>query len=93
MDPCQDPLSMGFLRQEYWNGEPFPSPGNLPDPEIESAFPELEGRFFTAEPAGKDSEQAVKRPYHQLHPWRGFLKPGGGTVSQCPEGVEHCTAC
>ena len=32
---CQAPLSMGFLRQEYWSGLPFPSPGNRPDPGIE----------------------------------------------------------
>ena len=31
---CQAPLSMGFSRQEYWNGLPFPSPGDLPDPGI-----------------------------------------------------------
>ena len=31
----QASLSMGFSRQEYWNGLPFPSPGNLPDPGIE----------------------------------------------------------
>ena len=34
----QAPLFMGFSRQEYWNGLPFPSPGDLPDPEIESGF-------------------------------------------------------
>ena len=28
----QDPLSMGFSRQEYWRGLPFPTPGNLPNP-------------------------------------------------------------
>ena len=33
--PCQAPLSMEFPRQEYWNGLPFPSPGDLPDPGIE----------------------------------------------------------
>ena len=32
---CQAPLSMGFSRQEYWSGLPFPSPGDLPDPGIE----------------------------------------------------------
>ena len=32
---CQAPLSMGFPRQEYWNGLPFPSPGDLLDPGIE----------------------------------------------------------
>ena len=35
----QAPLSMGFPRQEYWSGLPFPSPGDLPDPGIEPAFP------------------------------------------------------
>ena len=34
---CQDPVSMGFPRQEYWSGLPFPSPGYLPDPGIEPA--------------------------------------------------------
>ena len=46
----QAPLSMGFSRQEYWNGLPFPSPGDLPDPGIEPESPALAGRFFTAEP-------------------------------------------
>jgi len=32
---------MGFSRQEYWTGLPFPSPGNLPDPGIEDRFPAL----------------------------------------------------
>ena len=32
---CQTPLSMEFPRQEYWSGVPFPSLGDLPDPEIE----------------------------------------------------------
>ena len=32
---CQSPPSMGFFRQEYWSGQPFPSPGCLPDPGIE----------------------------------------------------------
>ena len=35
----QAPLSMGSPRQEYWTGLPFPSPGNLPDPGIETVFP------------------------------------------------------
>ena len=43
-------LSMGFPRQKYWRGLPFPSPGAFPDPGIESlslASPALAGRFFT----------------------------------------------
>ena len=34
----QDPLSMGFPRQEYWSGVPFPTPGDLPNPGIEPTF-------------------------------------------------------
>ena len=52
----QAPLSMGFPRQEYWCGLPFPSPGDLPNSSTKptsSASPELAGRFFTAEPPGK----------------------------------------
>ena len=39
---CQAPLSMEFSRQEYWNGLPFPFPGDLPDPGIEPASPALQ---------------------------------------------------
>ena len=39
---CQAPLSMGFPRQEYWSGLPFPSPGDLPDPGIEPRSPTLQ---------------------------------------------------
>ena len=39
----QVPLSMGFPRQEYWNGLPFPFPGDLPDPVIEPASLALVG--------------------------------------------------
>ena len=39
----QAPLSMGFPRQEYWNGLPFPPPGHLPDPGIETVSPALLG--------------------------------------------------
>ena len=41
---------MGIPRQKYWNGLPFPSPGDLSDTEIEPVSPVLAGRFFTAEP-------------------------------------------
>ena len=41
------PLSMGFSRQEYWSGLPFPSPGKLPNPETEPVSLALVGRFFS----------------------------------------------
>ena len=49
------PLSMGFFKQEYWSGLPFPTPGDLPDPGIEAVYlasPALAGRFFTTAPPG-----------------------------------------
>ena len=46
----QAPLSMGFSRQEYWSGLPFPSPGDLPDPGIESRSPTLQADALTSEP-------------------------------------------
>ena len=49
----QAPVSMGFPRQEYWSGLPFPSPGDLPDPGIKLASPALAGRLFTTGPPGK----------------------------------------
>ena len=49
----QAPLSMGFPSQEDWSGLPFPSPGDIPDPEIEPTAPALAGRFFTAAPPGR----------------------------------------
>ena len=53
MDCSPALLSMGFPRQEYSNGLPFPFPGNLSDPGIKPEFPALAGRFFTTEPPGK----------------------------------------
>ena len=44
---------MGFPRQEHWSGLPFPSPEDLPDPEIKPTPPALAGGFFTAETPGK----------------------------------------
>ena len=43
----QAPLSMGFSRQEYWSGLPFPSPGDLPDPGIKPRSPALQADLFT----------------------------------------------
>ena len=44
---------MGFPKQEYWSGLPYPSQRDLPEAGIEPASPELAGAFFTTEPEGK----------------------------------------
>ena len=49
----QAPLSMGFSRQEYWNGLLFPSPGDLPDPGIKPGSPALYADSLLFEPPGK----------------------------------------
>ena len=50
---CQAPLSLGFLRQEYWSGLPFPPPEDLPDPGIKPTSPVspvLQADSLSAEP-------------------------------------------
>ena len=49
----QAPLSIGFPRQEYWSGLPFPSPGDLLNPKVKSLSPALAGGFPITEPSGK----------------------------------------
>ena len=58
--PHQVPLSMGFPRQAYWSGLPFPPPVDIPNPGMESTSPvspALAGRFFATEPPGKPLQQ------------------------------------
>ena len=49
----QTPPSMEFSRQDYWNGLPFPSPGDLPDPGIKPGSPALQADALPSEPPGK----------------------------------------
>ena len=51
----QGPPSMGFSRQEYWSGLPFPSPGDLPDPGIKPSSPTLQADSLLSEPPGNPS--------------------------------------
>ena len=54
----QAPLSVGFSRQEYWSGLPFPPPGDLPDPGIKPespVSPSLQADSLPAEPSGKST--------------------------------------
>ena len=53
--------SMGFSRQEYWSGLPFPSPGDLPDPGIEPRSPTLQADALTSEPPGRDALRSYYR--------------------------------
>ena len=86
----QPPLSMGFSRQEYWSGLPFPSLGALPNPGIESRSPALQADSLPSETPRKPKEsQSVTRsdmpdslrphgpkPARLLCPWNS---PGNNT--------------
>ena len=56
---CQDPLSMGFSRQEYWSGLPFPSPEDLPDPGIKPGPPALQADSLPFELQGRPIHEVV----------------------------------
>ena len=53
-------LSMGFPRQEYWSGEPFTSPGALPDPGTEPGPPALQPDSLLSELPGKPQKHIVR---------------------------------
>ena len=55
----QAPPSMGFSRQEYWNGLPFPTPGGLPDPGIKPWSSAFQADALTSEPPGKSRHDCI----------------------------------
>ena len=55
---------MGFSRQEYWSGLPFPSPGDLPHPGIKPRSPALQAATLPSEPPGKPSTVKVGNHPH-----------------------------
>ena len=64
----QAPLSMGFSRQEYWSGLPFPSPGHLIDQGVESVSPTLQADALLSEPPGKSVVDRVpKELWMEVH--------------------------
>ena len=80
---CQAPLSMGFSRQEYWSGLPFPSPGDLPNPGIEPGSPALQADAFTLShqgslsgiytPAHTRARTRTRRPVRRIAiPWTSY---------------------
>ena len=60
------PLSMEFSRQEYWSGSPFPSPGDLPDPGIESRSPSWQADYLSTELPQKPHLSALHTLIHLI---------------------------
>ena len=73
---------MGFSRQEYWIGLPFPSPGDLPNPGIKPKSPALPVDSLPSEPPGKPQEG---RKDAQLALERGWAQKQAGKVT--PSGL------
>ena len=65
----QAPPSMGFSRQEYWSGLPFPSSGDLPDPGIEPRSPALRADALTSEPPAEGTANFKLKYLHDRLPW------------------------
>ena len=62
---CQAPMSIGFFRQEYWNGLPFPSPADILNPGIEPLSPALQADSLATESPWKP--KALENSFHCDH--------------------------
>ena len=80
----QAPLSMGFSRQEYWMGWPFPSPGDLPSPGIEPGSPALQADSLLSKPPGKpkhsQGDSITKALRHTVRKQPMHLSPEGSRL-------------
>ena len=91
----QAPPSLGFSRQEYWSGVPFPSPGDLPYPGIEPGSPALQTDALPPEPPGKPDFQDMATntfPTSRLRTAPEVTKIFAKLfilVSQCPPTNSH----
>ena len=81
----QAPLSKGFSRQEYWSGLPFPSPGDLPDREIEPRCPALQVDALTSEPPGKPTLSHKGNP--RILEWVAYPFSSGSSWPRSQTGV------
>ena len=72
----QAPLSMGFSRQEYWSGLPFPSPGDLPHPGVQPTTPAVQADYRWATREALEAVYVIKIMYVSIHTYifMGFYK-------------------
>ena len=77
----QAPLPMGFSRQGYWSGLPFPAPGDLPDPGIRPGSPALQADSLLTEPPGKPKNTGVESQ---------SLLQGIFLTQESDQGLLHC---
>ena len=77
---------MGFSKQEYWSGLPFPSPGDLPDPRIEPRSPALQADSLPSEPPGKSKPEGnlARDQYNQTLKGEWPIHPPTNTIWRHP---------
>ena len=75
----QAPPSMELSRQEYWNGLPFPSPGDPPDPRIDPGFLALQANALPSEPPGNKTMIAFEKQISMT-----CFPPAQQILSVCP---------
>ena len=88
-DPIDYSLpSVGFSRQEYWSGLPFPSPGDLPDTRIQPRSPSLQADSLSSEPLGNPKKIFYKNPYFSgnslMVQWLRLCSPDTGGLGLIP---------
>ena len=83
---CQVPLSMGFSRQEYWNGLPFPSPGDLPNPGIKPRSPALQADSLPIEPWRKHKDGRRSEITFRINPYTSQGGLAGLNKTLCAPG-------
>ena len=82
----QAPLSMGFSRQEYWSGLPFPSPADLPNPGTEPRSPALQVDSLLSEPPGKP----FKVRWAKLEDHKNYVDTCGNSIPCTKGGSGGC---
>ena len=80
---------MGFSRQEYWSGLPFPSPGDLPDPGTEPGSPTLEADALTSEPPGNRNILLSRIHFKMLNTWPTDLELGHMTLRKLESNTSY----
>ena len=73
---------MGFSRQEYWSGLPFPSPGDLPDPGIDPRSPVLQADALTSESDSSSVKSTLPTPWSPVEQ---------GSQPSCPSALKNCS--
>ena len=85
---CQAPQSVEFSRQEYWSGLPFPSPGDLPNPEIEPGSPTLQADALPSEPPGDPAKLVATESRISALSWLSCPGQGPAELSEVSVSME-----